>query len=315
MRILITGATGFVGSHLIEELIKTDYTLLALGRQEKNIIPNIDYVFLDLRDIEKTEQVISKFKPEIVYHLAANCVESSGEHSPIDMITNGYNTFFNVLASSIRAGSLKKFIYTSSAAVYGNIRTPYTEEQQPKPNDIYAVTKYANELALQIMANHYNFSYVIVRPHNITGERQEYTNPSRNVVVLFMQLLRMGKTPKILGTGENVRCFTYVKDVAKVLTECINLENVVLNAGSSKATSINELYQEIVKVSKIKTEPEYGEAREHDVLINTVAHEAAKKLIPDYKETSFEETISKTWVWLSRQPLIPFKFIDKEIDL
>lgn len=314
-KIVVTGATGFVGSHLLEELKSTDNEVLALGRQRKNLIDGFKYEFLDLRDFETTDEVISKFEPEIVYHLAANSAESTGEHSPINMTSNAYNTFFNVITASIKTGKLKKFIYASSAAVYGSIETPYHEGQRPEPNDIYAVSKYANELSLQILAKTYNFDYVIVRPHNITGERQDYTDPSRNVVVMFMQLLRLGKKPKIFGKGTSKRCYTYVKDVADALVKCLGVKNKILNVGSDKATTIQELYDQVVKTSGIDIAPEYLPERRQEVDINTVSHTHARGLFDSYQETSFEETIQRTWDWLSKEPLEEFKPKKKEIEL
>lgn len=315
MKILLTGATGFVGSHLLEEFKGSDHEILAVGRSERNLIEGFNYKFVDLRDFEKVDEMISEFKPEIVYHLAANSAESTGEHSPIEMTTCGYNTFFNVIAASLRAKSLKKFVYVSSAAVYGNLDTPYHEGQRPEPNDIYAVTKYANELSLQILANTYGFKYVIVRPHNITGERQDPTDPSRNVVPMFMQLLRLGRKPKIFGDGSATRCFTYVKDVAKVLVKCLDIENKIINVGSDKATSLKELYDTIVNISGIDVEPEYLPPRRQDVQINTVSHEHARKVFKSYSDTPFNETIQKTWDWVSRQPIKDFIVKKKEINI
>ena len=314
-KILISGAGGFVGSHLLEDLKQTDHEILALTRRETNLIDGVRYFKVDLRNTRRTEDLIKSFAPEVVYHLAANSKESTGEHSPIDMTTNGYNTFFNVLSASIKAGSLKKFIYTSSAAVYGNIRTPYKENQIPEPNDIYAVTKYANELSLKIMANYHKFDYVILRPHNITGERQDPTDPTRNVVTMFMQLLRLGRAPKIFGDGSSTRCYTYVKDVTKILKDCLNVKNVTINVGSDKPTTIKQLYDKIVEISGIKIDPEYLPNRGQDVTINTVDHTHARRLFKQLPEMGFDETIRKTWAYVSSQPLKDFKKVKKEIEL
>ena len=314
MRILVTGSTGFMGSHLMEEFKGTKYTVLGLGRSKRNLISGMKYESIDLRDFKKTDKIISKFKPEVVYHLAAVSAESTGEHSPINMTTNGYNTFFNVITASIKTGKLKKFIYVSSAAVYGDIETPYHEGQQPKPKDIYAVSKYANELSLQILASVYKFKYVIIRPHNITGERQDPSDPTRNVVPMFMQLLRLGRQPKIYGNGSSKRCYTYVKDVTKALYKCLKVENKIINVGADRATSIKELYHEVVDVSGIKIDPEYLPPREHEVEINTVSHNVARKLFK-IKDTSFETTITKTWKWVDKQPKKEFISKKKEINL
>lgn len=314
-KILITGGTGFVGSHLIEEFKGSEHEILALGRSEKNLIEGVTYKFVDLRDFEKTDEIVSQFEPDVVYHLAACSAESTGEHSPINMTSNGYNTFFNVVTAAIKTGKLKKFIYASSAAVYGNLDTPYRETQQPQPNDIYAVSKYANELSLQILANTYNFDFVIIRPHNITGERQDPLDPTRNVVPMFMQLLRLGKAPKIFGDGNSTRCYTYVKDVSRALYLCLSVKNKILNVGSDKATTLNELYQTIANTAGVSVQPEYLPPRRQEVQINTVDHTHAREVFNPYPETPFEETIKRTWDWVSTQPLEEFTVKKKEIDL
>lgn len=314
-RILITGSTGFIGSHLMEEFKKKDCEVLGLGRSGRNMIKGMKYAQVDLKNFKKTDKLISQFSPEIVYHLAANSRESTGEHSPIEMTTAGYNTFFNVITAAIKTGKLKKFIYVSSAAVYGAIETPYHEKQLPNPRDIYAVTKYANELSLQILAKTYKFSYVIVRPHNVTGERQDPTDPTRNVVPMFMQLMRMGNPPKIYGDGKSKRCYTYVKDVSRALYQCRYLDNQIVNVGSDTATSIINLYHKISEISKIQILPEYLPPRSTEVEINIVSHKHARKLFHPYKETSFDDTIKKTWNWVKEQPIKNFVRKKKEINL
>lgn len=315
MKILITGAGGFLGSHLMEEFRFKTHSVLGIGRSNTHKISGMKYAQIDLRNFKKTDRLIGKFKPDVIYHLAANSRESTGEHSPIEMTSSGYNTFFNVITAAIKTKKLKKFIYVSSAAVYGNIETPYHEGQQPKPNDIYAVTKYSNELSLQILAKTYNFDYVIIRPHNITGERQDPTDPTRNVVPMFMQLLRMGKSPKIYGDGSSLRCYTYVKDVTRALYKCLKLKNTILNVGADKATSIVDLYKAIVKESGIRIEAEYLPPRRQEVEINTVSHAHARQVIRPYPETSFESTIKKTWKWLAQQPVKDFVRKKKEINV
>lgn len=313
MKILITGGTGFIGSHLLEEFKGSPHQILALGRSQKNLIEGIQYDWVDLTKVDNVKRIIETYQPEVIYHLAACSAESTGEHSPINMTTSGYNTFFNVITPAIDTGKLKKFIYVSSAAVYGNIPTPYSEDQTPEPNDIYAVTKYANELSLKILAQTYGFEYVIIRPHNVTGERQDPTDPTRNVVPMFMQLLRLGKKPKIFGDGSSVRCFTYVKDVAVALYRCLEISDTTINVGSDKPTSLKELYEKIVEVSGIQVEPDYLPPRGRDVKENTVNHVRSRFLI-DYPETSFDITIRKTWEWVNQQPLQDFIVKKKEIN-
>src|SRR3989344_1041850 len=222
-KVLVTGGAGFIGSHLVDRLIKGGHTVSIIddlsGGKKQNINPKAKFFKIDLRDSVVTEKVIKKIRPELVFHLAANAAENKAQFSPIDITSRNYNTFINTLVASLRNG-LKRIVVTSSIAVYGALQAPFKETDKPEPEDLYGVSKLAMEDSLKILSRVHNFEYVITRPHNVYGPRQNMSDPYRNVVTIFMNSLLQNKAYYVYGDGEQRRCFSYVVDVVNALYRC-----------------------------------------------------------------------------------------------
>jgi UDP-glucose 4-epimerase len=286
MKILVTGATGLVGTNLLKRL--KYHEIYTVSRREG----------IDLRDAKLARQVIETFNPDIVYHLAANAAESRGEKSPQDMTENNLNIFLNVLVPSINVG-VKRFIYTSSVAVYGDCEVPYSEDDIPKPKDIYGVNKLACEQILKILAKVHNFDYTIFRPHNIYGPHQDMSNPYKNVVALFMRNLMEDKEITIFGEGKMRRAFSYVDDVVDVLSDLSDtFKNQTVNVGSSIEYGIADVLEVIERVSGKKARVVHKPARPQEIYNFLPCHRKLNVLHP-YHETSLEEGIKKTWEFIN----------------
>src|SRR5262245_62533911 len=137
------------------------------------------------------------------------------------------------------------FVFTSSIAVYGEPKTlPVTEEMTPAPEDCYGIAKYAVELDLQAARKMFNLNYIIFRPHNVYGERQNIADKYRNVVGIFINNLLQGKPMTIFGDGTQTRAFSYIGDVAPIIAKSIEVPeayNQIFNIGADQPYSINEL--------------------------------------------------------------------------
>lgn len=239
MRILITGGTGLLGTNLVNRL-RDRHEVASLSRREG----------LDLRDKQATSDFISHWKPEIIYHLAANAAESRGEISPIDMTERNLNIFLNVLTPAINSG-LRRFVYSSSVAVYGEADVPYSEDDICKPKDIYGVNKLAAEQTLKILSKVHGFEYTVFRPHNIYGPHQDMANPYKNVVALFMRNIIEDRECIIFGGGKMRRAFSYVDDVVDVFEAALGqqFKDQTVNVGSSIEFGIGDLLRMIEEVS------------------------------------------------------------------
>lgn len=297
-RIAITGHTGLVGSNLVK-LLK-DHKVLGLSRSNGN----------DLRDKEKTAEAIKKFKPQVVFHLAANAAESTGEISPIDMTERNLNIFLNVLIPAINC-KVKRFIYTSSVAVYGETEIPYREDDIEKPKDVYGVNKLASEKILKILAKVHNFDYTIFRPHNIYGQHQDMSNPYKNVVALFMRNLMENKEITIYGKGKMKRAFSYVEDVVEVMVAGMDdkFKNQTVNVGSSLDIDIMTLLEKIEKIAGKKIKKVFKPARPQEIWLFLASHKKLNQLF-NYHETQLEEGLQKTWDFLNLPKIIK---MNKEI--
>lgn len=291
MKILVTGATGLVGTNLLRELEKK-HEVLKISRK----------LGIDLRDKATTKKIIEDFKPQVIYHCAANAAEARGQISPIDMTEENTNIFLNTLVPFINAKG-KRFIYISSISVYGEAPSPYSDDYQPQPKDVYGVNKLTCEQILKIMAKVYNFEYVIVRPHNLYGPYQNMNDPYRNVVALFMRRLLEGQPYKLYGEGKMMRQFSYIDDVIRILLEALGLfTNQTFNIGSDSIITIKELSNLLREITGIEVPIEYADARPQEILDFTASHSIQNKLT-NYRETPLREGLIKTWEWAKTQKL------------
>lgn len=288
MRILVTGHTGLIGSHLLTKLQELGHEVVGMSRSNG----------FDLNNSDLTCREMSLVRPEVIFHLAANAAESRGQTSPIDMVSNNVGIFTNVLRAAINC-HVGRIIYVSSVSVYGTAPTPYLENGPTLPRDVYGVTKLACEQILKIMAERYGFEYVIFRPHNVYGPGQKMNDPYRNVVALFMRNLKQGKPYKIYGGGKMLRGFSYVDDVVKTLTEGLRgeLTNKTLNVGSTSAVTITDLSDMLRQVTDIIPEIEYLPARPQEITDFTADHTLQDNLVL-YPDTSLQEGLKKTWEWV-----------------
>ena len=289
MKILVTGASGLVGTNLVNKLQSGEHDILPVSRK----------LGLDLRDSDKTQEVIENFKPEVVFHLAANAAQSQGENNPIDMTDRNLGIFLNVLVPSINIG-VKRFIYTSSVAVYGEAEVPYAEDDIPKPKDVYGVNKLACEQVLKIMAKVHNVDYTIFRPHNIYGPHQDMSNPYKNVVALFMRSAMENTPVTMYGEGKMKRAFSYVDDVVEVMSNAMNDEfkNQTVNLGSSIDIDIITLLKMIEKISGKKVQKKFLPARPQEIWNFLASHKKLNTLF-DYHETPLVEGLRRTWNFLT----------------
>lgn len=318
-RILVTGGAGFIGSHLVDRLVQVGHAVSVIddlsGGKKENINPRAKFFKCDLRDAKKTDQIIKKIKPEIVFHLAANAAENKAQFSPIDITSRNWNTFINTLVSALRTG-MKRIIVTSSIAVYGSLQTPFKETDKPEPEDLYGISKLAMEEALKVLSKVHNFEYVITRPHNCYGPRQNMSDLYRNVVTIFMNALLKRESYYIYGDGNQRRCFSYIDDVVEALfnTGFGNFHGMTFNIGADKDYSINELSKIIQDVTDIKIPPIYTDERPQEVKEAVADHTLAKKYLGYKDKTSFLEGIKSTWGYAKRLGPQEYKFDEVEID-
>lgn len=300
-KVLVTGGAGFIGSHLVDRLLEAQHEVAILddysGGNVDNLSENLEVICsADCRDEEAVDNFISVFRPEIVFHLAANAAENKAQFSPIDITSRNYDAFIKVLTPFIKYGG-KRFVFTSSIAVYGSLQTPFKETDTPEPEDLYGITKLAAEQTLKVMSKVHGFEYVIARPHNVYGERQNMTDPYRNVVTIWMNQMLRDEPIVIYGDGSMKRCFSYIDDVVEPLMRCgfEDVSGMTFNIGSDSSYSLTQL-----AATMGAQELTYLPKREQEVQEAISDHALLHKLL-GYNETPLKEGIRKTWDWCKAQ--------------
>src|SRR3989344_6355845 len=305
VKVLVTGGAGFIGSHLVDKLIHKGYPVFVIddlsGGRKENVNQSAKLYQCDLRDVEKTDRIIKKIKPELVFHLAANAAENKAQFSPIDITSRNWNAFINTLVSSVRSG-MKRIVVTSSIAVYGSLQTPFKETDRPEPEDLYGISKLAMEEALKVLSKVHKFEYVITRPHNVYGPRQNMTDPYRNVVTIFMNSLMKKESFYIYGDGKQRRCFSYIDDVVDAILICGfgKFHGMTFNIGADNDYSINELSKIIQEVSEKNIPPVYIDERPQEVAVAIADHTSAKKFLNYQDKTPLRKGIALTWEYIKK---------------
>ena len=247
-KVLVTGVAGFIGSHVAKSCVELGLTVIGVddlsGGFKKNVPKGVTLVIGDLKNAEFVSALFEKERFDVVYHLAAYAAEG------LSHFIRGYNYQNNLVAStnlitqSVRVGSVKRIVFTSSIAVYGSGRTPMHEDMVPQPEDPYGISKYAVELDLVAAHKMWQLEYVIFRPHNVYGPGQNMYDRYRNVIGIFMNQLQANKSLTIFGDGEQTRKFSYISDVAHPIALSGFLPHVtqhVFNIGGDISSTVNEL--------------------------------------------------------------------------
>jgi UDP-glucose 4-epimerase len=321
-KILVTGSAGFIGSHIADVLILKGFSVYGVDDLSGGFMSNVSkrqkFTKLDLRDRKKVEKYINKIKPEIIVHLAADATEGRSQFTPFSALDRNACSYLNLIVPAIKNG-LKKMILTSSMSVYGGQQVPFRESMIPQPEDVYGYSKMWMEGITKVLSNVYGFKYTIIRPHNVYGERQNLSDPYRNVIGIFINRLLKGKGFYIYGDGKQERAFSYIDDVKEAMVKAVFSEKCdgkIINIGGEKNITLNELADIVLKSffdGKIpsKLKPKYLEARPQEVKYAYSNHDEAKKLVDFEEKTSIEEGIKKMIDWAKKIGKQEFVYLDK----
>ena len=326
-KILVTGSAGFMGSHLYDRLFDAGYEVYGVddlsGGFIENVSQKIFFTKLDLRDRKKTADYVDRIKPEVVFHLAADATEGRSQFTPHSAIDRNLVAYANILIPAIRRG-LKKVILTSSMSVYGRQQVPFHEEMIPQPEDIYGITKSAMEQTTRVLSDVYGFKYVIIRPHNVYGIRQNLTDPYRNVVGIFINRLLHGKNFYVYGDGKQKRAFSYIDDVIPAMIKSAfepKCEGKIINIGSDEPITLSHLGQVVLeeffqgKNFSAKFEPKHFPDRPQQIKYAYCSHDRARKLLGFGPGTELRDGVRTMITWAKSRGSRPFVYLAKlELD-
>ena len=319
LKILVTGAAGFLGSHLCEKLLNLHHKVIGidnlLGGTLDNLPKNLEFHKVDCCDLQKLNKIMKNV--DVVYHCAATAHEGLSVFSPVENTKNNYLATVSVITAGIN-NKVNRIIYCSSMARYGSQATPFTEDMQPRPVDPYGISKVAGEEVLKCLCNLNNIEWVIAVPHNIIGPKQKYDDPYRNVVSIMLNRLLQNKKPIIYGDGNQKRCFSYIDDCIYCLLVLIDSKEVVgeiINIGPDEEfVTINKIAEICSNITGSNLKPEYYPDRPKEVKHATCSSNKARKLLKYKTTTDLYEGIKKTFEYIKEKGPKKFKYhVDLEI--
>jgi len=319
-KILVTGVAGFLGSHLAEKLADMNHTVIGVdnmsGGYKDNIPKNIKFFDFDCCDLDKMKEVSKDI--DVVYHCAATAHEGLSVFSPYHITKNNLLASVSVFTASV-CSKVKRIIFCSSMARYGNQKTPFTEDMKPSPVDPYAISKVAAENVLMNLCELNNIEWIIAVPHNIIGPRQKYDDPFRNVVSIMINRMLQIKAPIIYGDGEQRRCFSYIDDCLSCLLPMLDqkdLNKQIINIGPDEEfVTINKVSEMCSNITGSNLKPIYKKDRPREVKHACCSAAKARKLLNYKTKTDLKNGILKTYDYIKKRGAKPFAYhINIEIE-
>ncbi|MFX0203415.1 MAG: NAD-dependent epimerase/dehydratase family protein [Candidatus Hodarchaeota archaeon] len=300
--VLVTGGAGFIGSHVTDGLIGMGMEVVVLddlsGGFKENVNPGAKFIEGSINDRNLIERLFDEHNFIYVYHLAAYAAEG------LSHFIKGFNYENNLIGSVnlINAAvnhEIECFLFTSSIAVYGKNQLPMREDLIPQPEDSYGIAKLSVEQELKISKELFDLDYIIFRPHNVYGERQNIGDKYRNVIGIFMNQIMQNEPLTVFGDGEQTRAFTYIRDVAPIIARAPLVDEAyggVFNIGSDKHFTINHLARKVAEAMGAKVEIRYLPARK-EVKHAYANHSKAKKVFSSCSRYSLKEGLDRMAEW------------------
>lgn len=302
---LVTGGAGFIGSHVVNDLVASGNLVIVLddlsGGFADNVNPKAKFVQGSVTDTALVQKIFTDHKFDFVYHLAAYAAEGLSHFIRRFNYENNLIGSVNLINESVKQ-KVKCFVFTSSIAVYGSAKPPMREDMVPQPEDPYGIAKFAVEQDLKSAHEMFGLNYIIFRPHNVYGEYQNIGDRYRNVVGIFMNQLLQKKPLTIFGDGTQTRAFSYIGDISSVIASSVNVHaayNAVFNIGADKEYSVNELAKTVMNVMQIKGEIRYLEAR-NEVMHAFSDHSKLNAVFKTSSSTSLNDGLKKMADWVKK---------------
>jgi len=301
---LITGGAGFIGSHIVEELVKRKEKVRVLDNfstgKKENITPffkDIELIEGDIRDLMIVKKAMKG--TDFCLHQAALPSVPRSIKDPIT--TNEVNVLgtLNILMAAKEEG-VKKVVYASSSSVYGDTpQLPKREDARASPLSPYALSKLAGEEYSKLFSSLYGLETIVLRYFNVFGSRQDPTSQYAAVIPKFISLMLKGKRPTIYGDGKQSRDFTYVLNVvnANLLATASKTKEGVFNIACGKRIMVNELVKNLNRVMNTDIEPLYTDPRPGDIRHSQADISRAEEVLGYKIGVDFEEGLKRTVEW------------------
>lgn len=297
MNVLVTGGLGFIGSHLVDQLIQNGFQVFIVDNLSSGSLQNLNskakFYHVDILDIEKMKLIFEDVKPVAVFHMAAQIdVQTSIIEPSFDAQNNIIGTI-NILECCKNYKS--KLIYSSSAAVYGTPSyLPVNEKHTPQPLSNYGISKFTPELYIQCYAKLYYLHYTILRYANVYGPRQ-VAHGEGGVISIFIDKMIQGKSPTIYGDGTQTRDFIYVEDIVSANLAALELgKNKIYNISTNNQISVTNLFHLMKQILNTEIIPIFKTERLGDIKNSCLDNTLAKAELKWHSKFSITEGLIKT---------------------
>ncbi|OGW84505.1 MAG: UDP-glucose 4-epimerase [Omnitrophica bacterium RIFCSPHIGHO2_02_FULL_46_11] len=300
--VLVTGGAGFIGAHVSQALLREGHGVWVLddlsGGFKENVPSKASFIKNSILDHRLLKDLFEKHSFQYVFHLAAYAAEGLSHFIKRFNYENNLIGSVNLINLSV-LHKVKCFVFTSSIAVYGKNQVPMREDLVPQPEDPYGIAKYAVEQDLKVSHEMFGLNYIIFRPHNVYGEKQNIGDKYRNVVGIFMNQIMQGLPMTIFGDGTQKRAFSYIDDVAPIIARSINESkayNQVFNIGADEPYTVNYLAKEIAKVFNVEPRITHLEQR-NEVQEAYSDHEKVRVMLGAKPKVTLEMGLKKMSDW------------------
>jgi UDP-glucose 4-epimerase len=318
-RALVSGAAGFIGSHVAERCVEQGFEVVGIddlsGGFLENVPAGVDFRQVSVADAEAVATLWREGRFDYVYHLAAYAAEG------LSHFIRRFNYETNLIGSvnlinQAIVHDADCFIFTSSIAVYGSNQVPMTENLVPYPEDPYGVSKYAVELDLRAAHEMFGLPYTIFRPHNVYGDRQNIADKYRNVIGIFMNQVMNGQPMTVFGDGTQTRAFSYIDDVASVIARAPLVRQAyqeVFNVGADTPHTVLQLAEGVARAFGVEPKVRFLPAR-NEVLHAFASHEKVRQIFSPPEPVALEEGLRRMSDWARRRgPMRPVEFNNIEV--
>lgn len=307
MRYLVTGGAGFIGSNIVDELLRRGHDVTVLddfssGKEENlsQAISKIRLVRGDICDLETAREACDA--ADYVLHLAARTSVPRSVKDPIETNRVNIDGTLNVLVAA-RDARVRRIVFAASSAAYGETPVlPKVESMPPDPISPYGVTKLVGEMYARVFGRAYELENVSIRYFNVFGPRQDPSSQYSGVLSRFILALLEGSAPVVFGDGEQSRDFTYIDNVVDVslrACEAPGISGRVFNGGTGARISLNDVLKTLGRILGTPVRARYDPPRRADILHSEADIALAEEFLGYHPSVDFEEGLRRTWKWYS----------------
>ncbi len=286
--ILVTGGLGFIGSHLVDKLVKKNYKVFVIDDLstglKKNRNTKAKYYFIDInhfiKDNKKLKKIINGKDIDVIFHLAANASVNASLNNPNLMFQVNFNASISII-EACKETNVKKFIFASTSAVYGEPTfLPVNESHITNPISPYGLSKLMFEEYTRYFSQSNNLSIVNFRLPNVYGKRQR-PDLEGGVIAIFIDRMKENSIINIFGDGKQKRDWVHVNDIVNAFEKSLkyNFDNEIISLGSLKSNTVNKLFSILKSQLDYKKKPNYLSKRDGDIKFMIMDNKKAFKLL------------------------------------